>query len=396
SIAATVSSIAANGLMPQVRLVRVRVEQRLLLAVVLELELDHPAVAVGRRVDECRFLVEAVIDRDDFARQRRIQLGDGLHRFDGAEHVVLVERRADLRQLDEHDVAELTLRVVGDADRHHAVAGGLHVFVVFCIEQILRDLGHDGLPGRLNRVDPRDAAGRRSLGAESTRGQNGCQEKSGGRARAPAGEGRYGAARVAGARAALTSATQTSCTRRSSCDSVPSFSTMKSARARLSSAGICAAIMSIASVSRRPRSATRRSSRTPRLASTRMMRSNRSVMCRSKRSGMSQTTIRSPRVRAWSTSRARRRSTSGWTIALSSSSWSWSPKTMRRRAARSRWPSGDCTAVPHRCTMRLYAAVPSSTARRASTSASMIVAPRSESSCATVDLPLPMLPVRPT
>src|SRR6185312_15141330 len=76
SIAATVSSIAANGLMPQVRLVRVRVEQRLLLAVVLELELDHPAVAVGRRVDECRFLVEAVIDRDDFARQRRIQLGD--------------------------------------------------------------------------------------------------------------------------------------------------------------------------------------------------------------------------------------------------------------------------------------------------------------------------------
>ena len=40
-------------------------------------------------------------------------------------------------------------------------------------------------------------------------------------------------------------------------------------------------------------------------------------------------------------------------------------------------------------------AVPSSTARRASTSASMIVAPRSDSICATVDFPLPMLPVSP-
>ena len=45
---------------------------------------------------------------------------------------------------------------------------------------------------------------------------------------------------------------------------------------------------------------------------------------------------------------------------------------------------------------RSYAAVPASTARRASTSASMIVAPRSDSICATVDLPLPMFPVSPT
>src|SRR5205085_12446218 len=52
--------------------------------------------------------------------------------------------------------------------------------------------------------------------------------------------------------------------------------------------------------------------------------------------------------------------------------------------------------VPQRRTIASKASVPRSTARRARTSASMIVAPRSESSCATVDLPLAMFPVSPT
>src|SRR5690348_15567249 len=52
--------------------------------------------------------------------------------------------------------------------------------------------------------------------------------------------------------------------------------------------------------------------------------------------------------------------------------------------------------VPHRRTIWSYAGVPYSTARRERTSASMIVAPRSDRSCATVDLPLPIFPVRPT
>ena len=45
-----------------------------------------------------------------------IQLRDRLHRLDRAEHVPLLERAADLRQLEIDDVAELLLRVVGDAD----------------------------------------------------------------------------------------------------------------------------------------------------------------------------------------------------------------------------------------------------------------------------------------
>ena len=47
----------------------------------------------GRRVDERRLLVEAVVHLDDLAGERRVQLGDGLHRFDGAEDVVLAEAR---------------------------------------------------------------------------------------------------------------------------------------------------------------------------------------------------------------------------------------------------------------------------------------------------------------
>ena len=57
-----------------------------------------------------------------------------------------LELVADLRQLDEHDVAELALRVVGDADRTtFVVAGGLHVLVLFGVEKILRDRRHEGL-----------------------------------------------------------------------------------------------------------------------------------------------------------------------------------------------------------------------------------------------------------
>ena len=44
-----------------------------------------------------------------------------------------------------HDVAELPLRVIRDADEHdRAVAGRLHVLVFFRVTQILRDVGHGG------------------------------------------------------------------------------------------------------------------------------------------------------------------------------------------------------------------------------------------------------------
>ena len=44
------------------------------------------------------------------------QLGDGLHRLHGAEDLVRLQLAAHLGQLEEDHVAELLLRVVGDAD----------------------------------------------------------------------------------------------------------------------------------------------------------------------------------------------------------------------------------------------------------------------------------------
>ena len=105
------------------------VEQRAGFAGVRQLHDDHPA-AVGILVDGFRLVLERRVHLDDFAGHRRVELGHGLHRLDRAERLPLLQLRADLRQLDVHDVAELLLRVVGDADLA-AVAGELDPLVVF-------------------------------------------------------------------------------------------------------------------------------------------------------------------------------------------------------------------------------------------------------------------------
>ena len=51
-----------------------------------------------------------------FAAHRREELRDRLDGFDGAEHLSGRHRRADVGQLDIHDVTQLLLREVGDAD----------------------------------------------------------------------------------------------------------------------------------------------------------------------------------------------------------------------------------------------------------------------------------------
>ena len=112
--------IATTGLLDQIGVLR-GVEQRAGLAGLGELEHDHPA-AVRIGVDRLRLVLQRGVDLDDFAGDRRVQLRDRLDRFDGAERLALLERGADLRQLDVDDVAELLLRVVGDADLA-AVAG---------------------------------------------------------------------------------------------------------------------------------------------------------------------------------------------------------------------------------------------------------------------------------
>src|SRR4051812_2112480 len=88
--------------------------------------------------------------------------------------------------------------------------------------------------------------------------------------------------------------------------------------------------------------------------------------------------------------------TSGCTIALSSARFASSPKTIAASAGRSSRPSGPTIESPNFATTASKPGVPGSTTSRAIASASMITAPCSASSLATVLLPEPTPPVSPT
>ena len=138
----------ASGLLVDVRRVGVGLHEPIPLGRLGQLELDHPAIAVGGRVHQSRLLVQAVVDGEDGAARRSIQLRDGFDRLDGPEHVVLGERRAHLGQLDEDDVAELALCVVGNTDVDDVGSvRRLEILVVLGIQEVLRNLGHVALPG---------------------------------------------------------------------------------------------------------------------------------------------------------------------------------------------------------------------------------------------------------
>src|SRR5690242_8047582 len=88
-----------------------------------ELDLHHPAGAVRILVNRFRGLFEGGIDLDDLARNRREEIGNGLHRLDRAERLALLDLLPLRREFDEHNVAQLALRVIGDADDAHGALG---------------------------------------------------------------------------------------------------------------------------------------------------------------------------------------------------------------------------------------------------------------------------------
>ena len=59
------------------------------------------------RVHGLRLLRQRRVHLDHFAADRRVELRDRLDRLDRAEDVTLVQRPADVRQLEVDDVAEL-------------------------------------------------------------------------------------------------------------------------------------------------------------------------------------------------------------------------------------------------------------------------------------------------
>jgi hypothetical protein len=106
-------------------------------SLVRDAELDDPAVAVGVFVDLLGAVIEGLVDLDDLAADRGVDVRDGLDGLDGAEGVSGVEGGARFGELDEDDVAELILGVVGDADGGGVVLGA-DPFVALGVLKLLR------------------------------------------------------------------------------------------------------------------------------------------------------------------------------------------------------------------------------------------------------------------
>ncbi len=105
-------------------------------------EPHHTALPVGVAIDRGGIALQRAVHLDDLAGHRTEQLGNGLHSLDGAERLVRGDRITGLGQAQKHDVAQLTLGVVGDADADDAVGGGPHVFVILGVAQVSRDGRH--------------------------------------------------------------------------------------------------------------------------------------------------------------------------------------------------------------------------------------------------------------
>jgi len=75
----------------------------------------------GILVDEFGGVEQFVIDRDDFAADGRVEVGDRFDRFDDAELVASLEFVTFVGEFDEDHVAEFVLCEVGDAHADDAV-----------------------------------------------------------------------------------------------------------------------------------------------------------------------------------------------------------------------------------------------------------------------------------
>lgn len=83
---------------------------------VLNLDLDDPAVLLGFVVDEGGVGLHVLVVGSDHAGDWGVHISCSLDRLDTADAVSLHESCADLSQVEVHDVTELALSEVGDAN----------------------------------------------------------------------------------------------------------------------------------------------------------------------------------------------------------------------------------------------------------------------------------------
>ena len=91
-------------------------EQILDLVGVAEADAVEPTVAVGILVDDSGFRLEGVVDLGDLAADRRVDVAGCLDGLDDTAGIARAQGRPDLGQLDECEVGQLLLCVVGNAN----------------------------------------------------------------------------------------------------------------------------------------------------------------------------------------------------------------------------------------------------------------------------------------
>src|ERR671919_2320618 len=106
-----------------------RVHQAVELRGLGDLDLAEPAGTFGVAVDQRRIVVQGIVRLDHPAADRRVDIACRLDALDNRHGGVLGDLAADLRQLDEHHVAQLLLGMVRDADRRD-LAVDAHPFVL--------------------------------------------------------------------------------------------------------------------------------------------------------------------------------------------------------------------------------------------------------------------------
>ena len=85
-------------------------------ALVIEVDLEDPAVTLGLVVDKGGVTLDILVVGGDSASHWCVNISGGLDRLDAADAITLEELGADLSDVQVHDISELTLGEVGDAD----------------------------------------------------------------------------------------------------------------------------------------------------------------------------------------------------------------------------------------------------------------------------------------
>ncbi len=134
----------------------------------LSVELEHPG-GVGVGVDFFGRVFQLFVDGGDGAGDGRVEIADGLDAFDGAEDLAGFEGVADLGQIDEDDVAERALRVVGDADGAGGAVDGDPL--VFLGVLVVGGVGHSAVLRSLCACLSSVAVGRVDISGSYLRGR---------------------------------------------------------------------------------------------------------------------------------------------------------------------------------------------------------------------------------